>query len=168
MVLDMLLMQLQRVVVKLAQLMDRHHEIRNQRVAAAAREVLAHDHAHHLQLVGVRRHRVGRHDPAALAQMVGDGEFVEFVAVGGVEAEGDEGEAVATGFGHEDEAHFLDRGGEVVGGAGEVDHDGAVATFAKTDHLVVLAHDLGSAAGEVEGEGGLIGAEVVDVEDELF
>jgi hypothetical protein len=34
--------------------------------------------------------------------------------------------------------------------------------------LVVLADDLGSAFGKVEGEGGLVGAQVVDVEDEFF
>lgn len=34
--------------------------------------------------------------------------------------------------------------------------------------MVVLADDLGGAFGEVEGEGGLVGAEVVDVEDELL
>jgi hypothetical protein len=39
--------------------------------------------------------------------------------------------------------------------------------LAEADQLVVLANDLGSALGEVEGERGLVGAEVVDVEDEL-
>jgi len=34
--------------------------------------------------------------------------------------------------------------------------------------LVILADDLGGAFGEVEGEGGLVGAGVVDVEDEFF
>jgi len=40
--------------------------------------------------------------------------------------------------------------------------------FAKADELVVLADDLGGAFGEVEREGGLVGPEVVDVEDEFF
>jgi hypothetical protein len=31
-----------------------------------------------------------------------------------------------------------------------------------------LGDDLAGAAGEVEGEGGLVGAEVVDVEDEFW
>ncbi len=31
-----------------------------------------------------------------------------------------------------------------------------------------MADDLGGAFGEVEGEGGLVGTEVVDVEDEFF
>ena len=38
----------------------------------------------------------------------------------------------------------------------------------KTDHLVILTNDLRGAFGEVEGEGGLISTEVVNVEDELF
>ena len=38
----------------------------------------------------------------------------------------------------------------------------------EADHLVVLAKDLGGAFGKIEGEGGLVGAKVVDVEDKLF
>ena len=44
-------------------------------------------------------------------------------------------------------------------------HDGAVAVLAEADELVVLADDLATRPGEVEREGGLVGAEVVDVED---
>ena len=40
--------------------------------------------------------------------------------------------------------------------------------LAEADHLVVLANDLGRAFREVEGEGGLVGAEVVNVENELL
>ena len=40
--------------------------------------------------------------------------------------------------------------------------------LAQTDHLVVLTDDLRGAFGKVEGEGGLICTEVVNVEDELF
>ncbi len=40
--------------------------------------------------------------------------------------------------------------------------------FAEADELVILANDLGGALREVEREGGLIGAKVVDVEDKLF
>jgi hypothetical protein len=58
--------------------------------------------------------------------------------------------------------------GEVVGGAGQVAHDGLVALFAEADELVVLADDLGGALGEVERKGGLLGAEIVDVEDEVL
>jgi len=40
--------------------------------------------------------------------------------------------------------------------------------FSEADELVVLADDLACAFAEVEGEGGLIGAKVIDVEDELL
>ena len=40
--------------------------------------------------------------------------------------------------------------------------------LAKADQLIVLTDDLGGAFGKVEGEGGLICTEVVNVEDELF
>jgi hypothetical protein len=39
---------------------------------------------------------------------------------------------------------------------------------AEADELVVLPDDVRCALGEVEGEGCLFGAEVVDVEDEFF
>ena len=158
----------QLLLVHLNQLSKRKLQIRHQRIAPAAREVLAHDDAHHLEALRVRSHGVGRHDPAALAELVGDGELVEVVFARGVEAESYEREALAFGLGHEDEAHGLHGGGEVVGGAGEVEHDAAVAGLSETDQLVVLCEDLAGASREVERERGLVGAEVVDVEDEFW
>lgn len=43
-----------------------------------------------------------------------------------------------------------------------------VAGFAESDELIVLPNDLGRALGEVEREGSLLGAEVVDVENQVF
>jgi hypothetical protein len=40
--------------------------------------------------------------------------------------------------------------------------------LSEADELVVLANDLGSTLGEIESEGGLVGTEVIDVEDELL
>ena len=40
--------------------------------------------------------------------------------------------------------------------------------LAKTNHLVILTDDLRGAFGKIEGEGRLICAEVINVEDELF
>ena len=40
--------------------------------------------------------------------------------------------------------------------------------LSEADQLVVLPDHLGGAFGEVEGEGGLVCAEVVDVEDQLL
>lgn len=104
--------------------------------------------------------------------MMSEGELVVVALltalVGGLEAECHEGQALAGALGHDDEAVALEDLGQVVGGAGEVAHDGLVALLAEADELVVLADDLGGALGEVEGEGGLLGAEVVDVEDEVL
>jgi hypothetical protein len=104
--------------------------------------------------------------------MMSEGELVVMTLlaafVGGLEAECHEGQALAGALGHDDEAVALEDLGQVVGGAGEVAHDGLVALLAEADELVVLADDLGGALGEVEGEGGLLGAEVVDVEDEVL
>ena len=85
----------------------------------------------------------------------------------GIQAEGDEWKAFAAGFGEDDEAHFLNGSGQIVRGAGQIEHDASVALLSKADELVVLTDDLGGATGEVEGEGGLVSAEVVDVEDEF-
>jgi hypothetical protein len=95
-------------------------------------------------------------------------EFIVVFVSFGVQAESYEREAFSVAFGHDDEAELGEGLGEVVCCAGEVGHDGAVAVLAEADELVVLADDLGGAFGEVEGEGGLVCAQVVDVEDEFF
>ena len=113
-------------------------------------------------------HGVGRDDPPTLAKLVRNGELIEVVLALGIEAERYERQTLAAGLGHEDEAHGLHGGGEVVGGACEVDHDATIAGLSKTDQLVVLCDDLTSASREVQRERGLVGAEVVDVKDEFY
>jgi hypothetical protein len=88
--------------------------------------------------------------------------------LGRIQTERHERQPTALAITHDQESHILERCGEKVRDAGEVEHDGAVSVLAEADELVVLADDLGGALGEVEGEGGLVGAEVVDVEDELL
>lgn len=124
---------LMRLRLNVLQLLHNQLKILNQRVASRAAKVLAHHHAHHLQLLTVRRHGVGRHDPAALAQLVRDGELVVFEVELGVDAEGDEGQAAAGGLGHDLEAEGFEGFGEVVRRVGQVGHDGAVAVLAETD-----------------------------------
>jgi hypothetical protein len=159
------IMAQQLLLIHLHQLRKRKFQIAHQTITPTPREILSHNHPHHLQTLAVRRHSIRRHDPSALTQLVRDGELVEVVFALWVQAESYERQAFAAGLRHEDEAHGLHGGGEVVRRAGEVEHDAAVAGFAETDQLVVLGDDLAGAAGEVEGEGGLVGAEVVDVED---
>jgi len=48
-----------------------------QLIATAAREIFTHDDAQHLKVLGIRRHGVGGHDPAALAELMGDGELAQ-------------------------------------------------------------------------------------------
>lgn len=120
----------QLLLVHLRELFHGQLQISNQSVGSGPREVFPHNDAHHLQFVAVRRHGVCWYHPAALAQLVSDRELVEVVLVLGVEAESDEWEAGAAGFGHENEAHGLYSCGEVVGCAGNVGHDAAVAGFA--------------------------------------
>src|SRR5438034_865866 len=96
------------------------------------------------------------------------GELVILAVRVGWQAEGHEGETFARLPTHDDESYGLERVAKVVGGAGQVGHDGAVALLSEADELVVLADDLAGALGEVEGEGGLVGAKVVDVENQLL
>lgn len=173
-VLDVLLGALDARPVRLLKQAEAELNVLDEVVGAAAGKVLAADDAEHLEAVRLGGHGVGGDDPAAGAEGGGERKLVvvavldrALLAVVG-EAEGDEGQAVARRLGHEDEAELLEPRGEVVGGADEVAHDGAVAVLAEADELVVLANDLGRALGEVEGEGGLLGAEVVDVEDEVL
>ncbi len=94
--------------------------------------------------------------------------FVVVFVGGGVDAESDEGEALTRFLRHDYETELGEGVGEVICCACEVRHDGSVAMLAETDELVVLADDLGSSFREIEGEGSLIGAEVVNVEYELL
>ena len=161
-------MLLHLLLVHTVQSLHRQFNILDQRIASASREIFAHDHAHELQLLAVRRHRVRGHDPAPLAELMRDGELVVVMTLGRIQSERDEREALATGLAHEDEAELFETGGEVVRGAGQIGHDAAVTLLSQADHLVVLSDDLGGALGEVEGEGCLVCAEVVDVEDEFL
>lgn len=56
----------------------------------------------------------------------------------------------------------------MVGCEGKIVYDGVVILFVEVNELVVLVNDLGCVFGEVEGEGGLVGVEVIDVEDEFL
>ena len=85
-----------------------------------------------------------------------------------VKTESHKRQTLAVRLGHDDETQLLQRTGEVIGGTGEVAHDSAVAVLAKADELVVLANDLRSALGEVQGERRLVCTEVVDVEHKFF
>ena len=113
-------------------------------------------------------HGVGWHNPATLPELMCYSEFIILVALGRVKPERHERQAITFAFAENQETHGFETGGEVVGCAGQVPHDGTVALLAKADHLIVLADDLGGSFGEVEREGGLVCAEVVDVEDEFF
>ena len=58
--------------------------------------------------------------------------------------------------------------GKVVSGPGQILHNGSVTALAETNELVVLTENLAGTFGEVEGEGSLVCAEIVDIEDKFF
>jgi hypothetical protein len=168
MVMNIILVLLNALLVHLIKHLHAKLDIAQQLITSALAEILSNHHSQHLEFFGVRSHCVCRHDPRAAAKLMCDSEFIVVLVEFGIEAESNEWKAFTVLFGHYDEAKLLEGLGEVVCGAGEVRHDGAVTVLAKADQLVVLADDLGGAFGEVEGEGGLVCAQVVDVEDEFF
>lgn len=154
--LDIRLTDFDLRLVHIVQNLHAQLDILKQLVAAGLGKVLAHDDTQHLQVLGVRGHGVCGYDPATLAQLVGERELVVVLAGLLVQTECYEGQTCAALLRHDDEAELLERVREVVCGAGQVGHDGAVTMLAEADQLVVLADDLGGALGEVECEGGLV------------
>lgn len=129
---DELLLLVDRVLVELFQQLLAVADVGDEGVAAVLGEVLAHDDAQHLELAGVGRHRVGGDDPAARPQPVRQRELVVVALLrvgvrGRGEPEGDERQALARLLAHDDEAEGRESVRQVVGGAGQVRHDGPVA-----------------------------------------
>lgn len=159
---------LQHLLIHLIQQTKTKLDIIDQLLTPAPAKVLANHHPQHLHLLRMRRHRIRRHDPAALAQLMRNRKLIIPLLELGIKTERHERQTTTLAIAHDQETHVLEGCSERVGDAGEVEHDSAVSVLAEADELVVLADDLGGALGEVEGEGGLVGAEVVDVEDELL
>jgi hypothetical protein len=165
---NILLIILDRLPIHLIQHLQTQFNIRQELITPTLAEILSHYYSQHFEVFSMRSHGICRNNPRALAQNVSKCEFIVVLVCLGVQAERHEGETLAVALGHDDEAELLEGVGEVVCCASKVGHDGAVAMLAEADELVVLADDLGGSFGEVEREGGLVCAEVVDVEDEFF
>ena len=168
MLIDMLAMVCHSALIHFLQRLHSQLDVCNKRVTSCPREVFTHNNSHELKLVAVRSHGVCRHHPAPLSQMVSNGEFIKMVLVLGIQPECHERQTFTPLLAHDQETEVLEGGSKVVRCTGKIEHDGAIAVLAKTDHLVVLANNLGGALGEVESERGLVGAKVVDVEDQFF
>ena len=93
--------------IHLRERLERDLDILDQDVAARPREVLAHHHAHQLQLLRIGGHRVRRHDPTTFAQVVRDGELIVVVLVLGVQPEGHQRETLACSLRHDYESEPL-------------------------------------------------------------
>ena len=110
--LHMLLVQLELRLVHLIQLLDREMQILRSKHRTCSVEKSSRTTTRISFIVSeCGSHGVRRDDPPALAELVRDGELVEFVPVLGVQAEGDEGEPLAAALRQDDEAHLLDGGG---------------------------------------------------------
>ena len=161
-------MLLDILFVHVVQSIHGQFDILDQRVASASRKIFPHDNPHELQLLAVGRHRVRRYDPAPLPELMCHGELVVLMALGRIESKRYEWKSLPAGLAHEDETELFETSCQVVRGTGQVGHDAAITLLSKTDHLVVLSDDLGGPLGKVEGEGRLVCAEVIDVEDKFL
>ena len=91
-----------------------------QLVTSAPAKVLTYHHSHQLQTLRVRSHGVGRYDPASLAQLVSNREFVVLVVVLRVQAECDQRKALPASLREDEESELLERPAEVISGVGQV------------------------------------------------
>ena len=91
MMLDVVGMLLYGLRIHLFQCIQRQLNIIDQRVASWTGEIFSDDDSHELELLAVGSHGVGGHDPAALTQVMGNGELVIMVLGLRVESECHEG-----------------------------------------------------------------------------
>ena len=164
MLLDMLAMPYHSAPIHFLQRIQCQFDVRDKRVASCSRKVFTNNNSHELELLAVRCHGVCRHHPASLSQMMSNGKFIVVVIVLGVQPKCYKGQTLTSPLAHDQEPEVLKGGGKVIRCAGYIKHNRAIAVLAKTNHLVVLANNLGGTFGKVESERGLIGAKVVDVE----
>lgn len=168
MLVDMLGMMCHSALIHSLKRLHRQLDVCNERVTSCPREVFTHNDSHELKLLAMRSHGVCRHHPAPFSQMMSNGEFIEVVLVLWVQPECHKRQTFTSLLAHDQKSELLEGGSKVVRCTGKIEHDGTIAVLAKTDHLVILANNLGGAFGEVEGERGLVGAKVVDVKDQFF
>lgn len=150
--LDVLLLSFDGILVGLLQQANAQLNVTNQGIATSAGKVLSHNDTQHLESVGVGCHSVSGDNPSSGTKVRSESKLVIVAVLFVREAESNQRQTLTSLLGHDEETLLLEDAAEVVGGAGEVAHDGAVAVLAETDELVVLADDLGGALGEVEGE----------------
>lgn len=168
MLLNVLLVFLHHALVHFAQRLERQLDVVDQVVGTRDTKVLTNHNPHHLQSFAVRRHRVRRHHPAALTEMVRNRELVVELTAVPLESECNQRQSVAAALAHNDETKLLQLAGNVVCCAREIEHNRPVAVFAETNHLIVLTNHLRGSLGEVERKASLVGAQVVDIEHEFL
>ena len=91
MMLDVISMLLYGLRIHLFQCIQRQLDVIDQGVASGTGEVFSDDDSHELELLAVGSHGVGGHDPAALTQVMRNGELVIMVLGLGVKSECHEG-----------------------------------------------------------------------------
>ncbi len=145
-------------------MIHRPRQVVEQHGRHVAAEALAHHDAQDRHVLDLRRHGVGRHLPAALAELVGEVEDAEARTRLHPEREHRNGAAVAQEL---EVPHRGDASREEGGRITQRFHDAAVAGAPQAQEVVVLPHHLVSGPREVEREGRHVAAEVVHVKDQI-
>jgi hypothetical protein len=107
MLVDMLVVLLNLLRLHSVQDLHAQLDIVQQLVTSRLGEVLSDDNSQHLEIVGVRSHGIGWHDPRALAELVSESEFVVVLVGLFVQTEGHERQTGAVLLGHDFEAQLL-------------------------------------------------------------
>ena len=133
-----------------------------------SREAVADEDALDDEIFAIGRHGVGRNQPAALAQSIGEVVEREARGCGVFQFPAQAGDPAVAVVNDLEGPELGDLFGEIAAQLRTLRLDFAVALFAEAQEVVVLADDFAAGPREVEREGGHVAAEVVDVEDQLF
>src|SRR5210317_285092 len=149
------------------EVVDAALEILDQQVCQITAEAVPDQDAHDDQVLPLRRHAVGGDLPAAAANPVGQVEQVEARIGAFLEGPAHRRDTAAAVVDNLEDAELLDFVGEILGRvvAGLVDL--AVSFNTQAQEIVILGNDLSAGAGEVQGEGRHVAAQVVDPEDQV-
>ena len=110
MMLDVVGMMLYGLRIHPFQRIQRQLDVIDQGVASSTGEVFSDNDSHELELLAVGSHGVGGHDPAALTQVMGNGELVIMVLGLGVKSECHEGQTFPSSLAHDKKAEVFEVG----------------------------------------------------------
>src|SRR5579859_566673 len=116
----------------------------------------------------MRSHCIGWHHPSTFSELVGNCELIKVMAIVRIEAECNDREPEAAALAQDNETQESKLGRKVICGSGQVEHNASVSALSQTKKLIVLSNNLTGTFAKVQCERRLVGAKVIDVEDEFL